>query len=158
MAGRPSKYEEQVKPKIKFIKSLVKDGFSQEDITEFLGISKDTFYTYKKTYKEFSDCFEKEDIIDQIEETYINRLLGKYRATREIYKREFNEAAQQYEMVLDKLEKYEIPFNDGAYSRYLAIMRPEKYKMTIEDNGLDTVVAALKNAVEKNKEENGSNN
>ena len=87
MTGRPSKYENQVKPKIKFIKSLVKDGFSQEDIAEFLGISKDTFYTYKKTYKEFSDCLEKDDIIDKVENTYINRLLGRYKAEKEIYER-----------------------------------------------------------------------
>lgn len=145
--GRPSKYEEVVKPKLKFIKSLVKDGFTQKEIAEFLGINEDTLYEYKKRHIEFAECLEKEDIINEVEKTYINRLLGKYRATKEVFERKLNETTNEYEMVLSRIEKYEIPFNDGAYSRYLAIMRPEKWGMSSEDKA---IMEDLKNGVKLN--------
>ena len=156
MAGRPSKYEIVVKPKIKFIKSLVKDGHSQEDVADMLGISKDTFYTYKKHHKEFSDCLEKDDIINQVENTYINRLLGKYRATKEVFERQEvknSDGTTCFEMVLQRVEKYEIPFNDGAYSRYLTIMRPEKWGLASEDK---SIMEELKSGINLNIV-NGSN-
>lgn len=153
-AGRPSDYESQVKPKIKFIKSLVRDGFSQEDITEFLGISKDTFYTYKKKHKEFSDCLTKENIIDEVEQTYINRLLGRYKATKQVFERQVDKETGETAMVLTREEKYEVPFNDGAYTRYLAVMRPEKWAIAKDDNALDAIVSAISKAVETNRGEN----
>ena len=123
--ARPSLYETKVKPKIRFIPPLLKEGFSQKDIADFLGINEDTLYEYKKKHTEFSECFEKKDIIEAVENTYINRLLGKYKATKEIYERNKNG-----KMVLVKQEKYEIPFNDGAYKHYLALMKPEKWRNT----------------------------
>lgn len=127
-AGRPGKYEIEVKPKLRFIRSLVRDGYTDTDIQEFLNVSVDAFYRYKKDHKEFSECFEKEDIIDQVEKTFINRLTGKYKAEKEIYERDKDTG----EMVLVRKERYEIPFNDGAYARYLMTMRPEKWAINSE--------------------------
>lgn len=151
--GAPSKYESKVKPKLKFIRTLIQNGYSQEDVKDMLGISKDTFYTYKKKHKEFSDCLEKENLIDLVENTYINRLIGKYKATREIFKREVNEEGTE-KMVLDRIEKYEVPFNDGAYARYLAIMRPKVWGISSEAReALDLISEGINlNIVNGNKD------
>jgi ribosome-binding ATPase YchF (GTP1/OBG family) len=111
-AGRPGKYEIEVKPKLRFIRSLVRDGYTDTDIQEFLNVSVDAFYRYKKDHKEFSECFEKEDIIDQVEKTFINRLTGKYKAEKEIYERDKDTG----EMVLVRKER----------------MRPEKWAINSE--------------------------
>lgn len=152
-AGRPSKYESEIKPKLKFVRSLVKDGFSQKDIADMLSINEDTLYEYKKKHTEFSECFEKENIIDEVEKTYINRLLGRYRATKEVFEREVDPETKEEQMVLKRVEKYEIPFNDGAYSRYLTIMRPEKWGLASEDK---SIMEELKSGINLNIV-NGSN-
>lgn len=122
--ARPSIYETRAKPKLKFIRSLIRAGHSQKEIAEFLDINEDTIYDWKKKYKEFSECFEKSDIIDDIENTFINRLLGRYKATRKVY-----ETNAEGELKLKRVERYEIPFNDGAYIRYLTTVRPDKWKI-----------------------------
>jgi len=128
MAGRPNKYETDIKPKLRFVRSMVRDGYTDNDIIQLLDISMAAFYKYKKDYAEFKECFEKEDIIDQVENTFINRLTGRYKAEKEIYERD----KETGEMVLVRKERYEIPFNDGAYARYLMTMRPEKWAINSE--------------------------
>lgn len=125
MSGRPSKYESDVKPKIKFIPALITAGFSNKDIALFLGINEDTLYEYKKKYPEFSECLEKRDLIAQVEETYFNRLTGKYKAVREIEERD----KKTGDMVLVRRERYEIPLNEGAYKHYLATLSPTKWQI-----------------------------
>ena len=127
-AGRPNKYDTEIKPKLRFVRSMVRDGYSNEDIAEMLNINQDTIYEYKKKFPEFAECFDKEDIVDLVEKTFINRLTGKYKAEKEVYERD----KETGEMVLVRKERYEIPFNDGAYARYLMTMRPEKWAINSE--------------------------
>lgn len=148
MAGRPSGYE-NIKPKLRFIRSLVRDGYSNKDIAECLGINEDTIYSYKAKYPEFAECFEKEDIIDLVENTFINRLTGRYKAEKEVYERD----EQTGEMILVRKERYEIPFNDGAYARYLMTMRPEKWAINSE---AQKTLEAIKGGINLNIV-NGSN-
>lgn len=145
--GRPSKYE-SIKPKFKFIKSLIKDGWAEKDIAEMLGLANDTFYQYKKKYPEFSECFDKKDNIAEVEQTYFNRLTGRYKATREVYRPDENG-----EMKLVEIQKYEIPLNDGAYKHYLATLCPERWRenRNDDDTKMGDALDALVNAIKKGK-------
>ena len=149
VSGRPSKYETDVKPKIKFIPTLITAGFSNEDIAEFLNIGHDALYNYKKKYKEFSECFEKKDIAEEVEKTYVNRLLGKYRARKTV--KELNRATGQLEVVKEEL--YEIPFGEGAYKHYLATINPDKWRIKDSSEMLDNQVQLNINIKDLRKKE-----
>lgn len=58
-AGRPSKYETNVKPFLKQIGEWKRNGATDEQIEEKLGVSHDAFITYKKKYSELSEVLKK---------------------------------------------------------------------------------------------------
>lgn len=53
-----SKYESHVAPRLEEIKDWCRNGATDEEIYKQLGISKDTFYEYKKKYADFSDTLK----------------------------------------------------------------------------------------------------
>ncbi len=56
---------EHVKDKLVLIEGWAREGLTDIQIAENLGISKDTFYEYKKRYPDFSDSLKKgKEIID----------------------------------------------------------------------------------------------
>lgn len=60
-----SKYESNVKCKLKLIEGWCRDGLTDAQIAKNLGISIDSFYTYKKKYVEFSDTLKKgKEVVD----------------------------------------------------------------------------------------------
>lgn len=56
MAGRPSKYDEYVKPYLKQIAEWKKSGATDKEISDALGIALSTFSDYKNQYSELSDA------------------------------------------------------------------------------------------------------
>lgn len=146
--ARPSIYEDKIKPKLKYIPSLIDAGWSNLDIAKLLDISEDTLYQYKKDKKEFSECFEKKlDIVKEVENTYVNRLTGKYRATREIFERDKDMNSPTYgTMVLARVEKYEIPLNDGAYKHYLSTCMPDKWREKVDEGDASDALNKIVNA------------
>lgn len=125
--ARPSKYDSVVKPKLKYIPAILDAGFSQKEVAEFLGINEDTLYEYKKKHKEFSECFDKTALKERVRKTFFARLTGEYKAVREVYKRTLNENTGEYEMLLDRVEKYELPMNEGAYKMILQRWYPDEF-------------------------------
>lgn len=59
MAGRPSKYEQQVKPRFEEIKEWLNTGATDKEIAENLGVNKATICEYKKRYPEFNELLKK---------------------------------------------------------------------------------------------------
>lgn len=57
--GRTSEYASKVKPYLKMISNWKRNGATDDQICEQLGISKSTFCLYKKKYSEFSDALKK---------------------------------------------------------------------------------------------------
>ena len=141
--GRPSIYETRIKPRIKFITPLINAGFSQKDIAFMLDINEDTLYTYKNKYEEFSEAFKKDAVVKRVENTYVNRLTGDYKATKEVYL-----PNSKGKMELAKIEKYEIPLGERAYAHYLATTNPDKWRVDAEKNVLDITDLFIK-AVEQ---------
>ena len=54
-----SKYETHVAPRLEEIKDWCRNGATDKEIWERLGISKDSFYEYKKNISDFSDSLKK---------------------------------------------------------------------------------------------------
>ena len=65
--GRPSKYENYVKPYIEKIKYWKKCGASNEQICEALEIGTSAFYDYKNKYSEFAEAFEASNKFTDLE-------------------------------------------------------------------------------------------
>lgn len=57
--SRPSEYDIRVKPHIDKVRAWKRNGATDDQICEQLGISKSTFCLYKKKYSEFSDALKK---------------------------------------------------------------------------------------------------
>lgn len=80
------KYDTHVKPKLLLIEAWCRDGLTDEQIYTNLKISHDSFYTYKKTYSEFSDTLKKgkEHIDVMVENALLKAALGyEYEETKE---------------------------------------------------------------------------
>lgn len=57
-AGRPTKYEDLVKPRLSEIAEWRKDGVKIEDIADRVGVARSTFNLYISKYKELSDTIK----------------------------------------------------------------------------------------------------
>lgn len=83
-----SKWETHVKDKLILVEAWARNGLTDEQIAKNLGISKDTFYKYKKEHTDFSDSLKRgKEVIDiEVENALLKRALGyKYNeVTREL--------------------------------------------------------------------------
>ena len=73
-----SKYFTHVEPKLVLIEGWARDGLTDEQISNNLGIHIATFYDYKKKYSEFSESLKKgKEIVDyEVENALLKRALG----------------------------------------------------------------------------------
>lgn len=59
MAGRPNKYESNVKPRFNEILEWLQLGATEKEIAENLGVNQKVFCRYKKEYSELNDLIKK---------------------------------------------------------------------------------------------------
>ena len=57
--GRPSMYDELVKPHLEKVREWAASGATNQEIADALGIGLSTLQTYKTKYKEFQDAFAR---------------------------------------------------------------------------------------------------
>ena len=83
--GRKSKYETNVKPRLLEIAAWCRDGLTDKEIAEKLGISQDSFYVYKNKYTEFSDTLKETKEIEDIKvENSLNKNANGYDYEEEV--------------------------------------------------------------------------
>ncbi len=73
------KYQEWLEPeKLILIEGWARDGLTDEQIAANIGISKQTFYDWKKKYTDFSDSLKKgKEVVDRlVENALLKRALG----------------------------------------------------------------------------------
>lgn len=73
-----SKYLTHVEPKLELIECWARDGLTDEQIANNLGVAYSTFKEYKKNYSDISAALKKgKEIIDyQVENALLKRALG----------------------------------------------------------------------------------
>lgn len=79
MAGRPSKYEERVKPYLDQIRKWKEQGADNRTIAKQLGVSMSTFSAYLNQYPELSEIvknYDKKPIVEELRSTLVKRALG----------------------------------------------------------------------------------
>lgn len=59
MAGRPNKYDSNVKPRFDEIFEWLQSGATEKEIAENLGVNHKVFCKYKKQYKELNELCKK---------------------------------------------------------------------------------------------------
>jgi hypothetical protein len=90
--GRKGKYETDIKPRFDEITHWLRSGASEKQIYENLGITKDTFYRYKRNYKEFYDLLKngRHALVMQLRNTLIKKAMGFEYTEVKQYAREEN--------------------------------------------------------------------
>lgn len=75
-----------VKDKLILVEGWAREGLTNEQIADNLGINQDTFYTYKKKYSEFSEALKKgKEIVDfEVENALLKSALSG-NVTAQIY-------------------------------------------------------------------------
>lgn len=76
--ARPSKYETHVAPRLEEVKDWVRNGATDSEIAQKLGIAESTYFEYKKEFSEFSESLkESKEIVDnKVESALLKRALG----------------------------------------------------------------------------------
>lgn len=121
--ARPSKYETHVAPRLTEIEDWVRNGATDEDVRERLGIAESTFYEYKKQFSEFSELLKKsKDFVDaQVENALLRRALGY----------EFKEITKELrdgELVPTKIVTKHMPSDTAALIFWQKKRRPDKWR------------------------------
>lgn len=143
-----SKWDD-VKEKLILIEGWARNGLTDEQIAKNLGISKDTFYKYKKDHADFSDALKRgKEVIDfEVENALLKRALG-YEYTEVTKERimKKDERGQPvvnihgvplYEMVVTKTVKKEVVPDTTAQIFWLKNRRPKDWrdKQDVEHSG-----------------------
>ena len=77
--GSRGKYKRWLEPEgLLLIESWARDGLTDDQIAKNMGIHRDTLYTWKKKYADFSDTLKKgKEVVDiQVENALLKRALG----------------------------------------------------------------------------------
>jgi hypothetical protein len=76
--ARPSKYDTHVQPKLNLVEAWARDGLTDDQIANNLGIAVSTLYEYKKEYSEFAEALKngKDDIDVIVENSLLKRAVG----------------------------------------------------------------------------------
>lgn len=116
---------EQVKEKLILVEGWARDGLTDEQIANNLGISTQTFYTYQKQHLEFFEALKKgKEVIDyEVENALLKRALG--------YK--YDEITYEYGKETKRVTKQVAP-DTTAQIYWLKNRKPSKWKDKIIDN------------------------
>lgn len=123
-----SKWED-VKEKLIFVECWARDGLTDEQIANNLGISTSTFYEYKKNYSEFSESLKRgKEIVDyEVENALLKRALG-YEFEEKTYETRWDENQGRFREVLTKKVKKEVIPDTTAQIYWLNNRKPKQWR------------------------------
>ncbi len=133
-----SKWETHVKDKLLLVEAWARNGLTDKQIADNLGISKDTFYQYKAKYAEFSDTLKRgKEVVDiQVENALLKRALGYTfeEVTKEI---RLNPKTGKPELMITKTVTKEVQPDTTAQIFWLKNRKPAEWrdKKAIEHSG-----------------------
>lgn len=104
-SGRPSKYENDVKPRFEEIKEWLKKGATDKEIAENLGVNKATICEYKKRFPEFNELIKNGR---KMPVQAIKAALFK-RATGFMYKERTITDSEKNGLTVQEYERYALP-------------------------------------------------
>lgn len=143
---------EQVKDKLVLVEGWARDGLTDIQIAENLGISKDTFYEYKKKYTDFSDSLKRgKEVVDyEVENALLKRALG-YEYEEKTYETRYDErTGKSVERLTKRITKQVSP-DTTAQIYWLNNRKPKQWRnkqdVDISSNG-ESLAEAIQKAYE----------
>lgn len=131
-----SKWEE-VKDKLILIKGWARDGLTNEQIANNLGINVSTIYDYQNKYPEFAEALKKgKEIIDyEVENALLKRALG-YEYEEKTYETIYNKKADKYVEILTKKVTKQVAPDTTALIFWLKNRKSKQWrdKIDVEKN------------------------
>ena len=130
----------ELKDKLILIQGMARDGLTQQQIANNLGISIDTLIENKKKYSEFADALKKgKEVIDfEVENALLKRALG-YEYEEEIYENG----------ILTKKVKKQVPPDTTAQIFWLKNRKPNNWKDRVETDEDREAVANASQVIAK---------
>jgi transcriptional regulator with XRE-family HTH domain len=143
------KYQEWLKPEgLLKIEGWARDGLTDEQIAQNMGISVSTLYNWKKDYLEILDALKKgKEVVDrQVENALLKRALGY----------DYEETSDKFEngiLIEHKVIKKHVLPDTTAQIFWLKNRKPEKWreKQSIEVSGLAEEQSKLSELLEQRK-------
>lgn len=129
---------ESVKEKLILIEAWARNGLKDEQIANNLGISKETFYKYKREHPDFSDSLKKgKEVVDfEVENALLKRAMG-YEYDEKTYETKYDERQEKFVEVLIKRVTKQVAPDTTAQIFWLKNRKPTEWKdkQEIEHNG-----------------------
>lgn len=111
------------------LEAWARNGLTDEQIAENIGIRRETLYAWKKDHPNISNALKKgKEIVDiQVENALLKRALG-YSYTETTREAQFNQQTGQYEMAVTKEVTKEVQPDTTAQIFWLKNRKPEEWR------------------------------
>ncbi len=144
-----------IKEKLILVECWARDGLTDEQISNNLGISTTTFYEYKKNYPEFSESLKRgKEIVDyEVENALLKRALG-YEFEEKTYETRWDENQGRFREVLTKKVRKEVVPDTTAQIYWLNNRKPKQWRnKRNEEEGNNENLNKVEQLLTKIKEE-----
>ena len=144
-----------IKEKLILVECWARDGLTDEQISNNLGISTTTFYEYKKNYPEFSESLKRgKEIVDyEVENALLKRALG-YEFEEKTYETRWDENQGRFREVLTKKVRKEVVPDTTAQIYWLNNRKPKQWRnKRNEEEGNNEKLNKVEQLLTKIKEE-----
>lgn len=130
-----SKWED-IKDKLTLIEGWARDGLTNEQIAENLGIGKTTFYKMIKEHSELSEHLKKgKEVIDyEVENALLKRALG-YKYEEKTYESIYNKELDKYTERLTKRVTKQVAPDTTALIFWLKNRKPKQWRDKVDIEG-----------------------
>ncbi|MFQ7076297.1 MAG: transposase [Clostridia bacterium] len=144
-----------IKEKLILVECWARDGLTDEQISNNLGISTTTFYEYKKNYPEFSESLKRgKEIVDyEVENALLKRALG-YEFEEKTYETRWDKNQGRFREVLTKKVRKEVVPDTTAQIYWLNNRKPKQWRnKRNEEEGNNEKLNKVEQLLTKIKEE-----
>ena len=144
---------DSVKDKLDLVECWARDGLTDEQIANNLGIGYTTFKDYKKRYPSFSAALKKgKEVVDyEVENALLKRALG-YSYEEKTIEKLWNKSKEKYEEVVTKRVRKEVVPDTTAQIFWLKNRRPDKWRdkqiMEHDTSKVEQLLSKLKEEAE----------
>lgn len=131
-----AKYEYWLTPDgLLLLEGWARDGLTDKQIAENMGINVKTLWDYKHKYDPISNALKKsKEIVDREVENALKKSAEGYDVYEEVWERQFNTKTGDFEMVLTKKTKKHIPPSNTAQIFWLKNRRPQYWRDKVESH------------------------
>lgn len=132
---------EQVRDKLVLVEGWARDGLTDEQIANNLGIGKTTFYRMCKEHSELLEHLKKgKEVVDyEVENALLKRALG-YEYTEITKEKTLNPKTGQYEMIISKEVTKQVSPDTTAQIYWLNNRKPKQWRnkqdVDVTNNGM----------------------